>query len=69
MEGYASLDAAASDGDGAARLNTSTVKSVIEACVRIREPELLSTKLGQLKNLLAAATKGHAGGRVAGRRD
>ena len=30
---------------------------VVEACVRIRKPELLSTKLEQLKILLAAATQ------------
>ena len=44
------------------------LSSVVEACVRIRKPELLSTKLEQLKNLLAAATQGHAGGRGAGGR-
>ena len=41
------------------------LSSVVEACVRIRKPELLSIKLEQLKILPAAATQGHAGGRVA----
>ena len=44
------------------------LSSVVEACVRIRKPEVLSAKLGQLKNLLAAATQGHTGGRGAGLR-
>ena len=42
------------------------LSSVVEACVRIRKPELPSTKLEQLKILLAAATQGYADGRVAG---
>ena len=33
------------------------LSSVVEACVRIRKPELLSTKLGQLKIFLAAAAQ------------
>ena len=41
------------------------LSSVSETCVRIRRPELLSIKLEQLKILPAAATQGHAGGRVA----
>ena len=41
------------------------LSSVVEACVRIRKPELLSTKLEPLKILPAAATQVHAGGRVA----
>ena len=32
---------------------------VVEACVRIRKPELPTAKLKQLKILLAAATQGH----------
>ena len=39
------------------------LSSVVEACVRIRKPELLSIKLEQPKALPAAATQGHAGGR------
>ena len=35
------------------------LSSVVEACVRIREPELLTTKLKQLKILLAVASQGH----------
>ena len=35
------------------------LSSVVEACVRISRPELLSTKLEQLKILLAATTQGH----------
>ena len=41
------------------------LSSAVEACVRIRKPELLSIKLEQLKISPAAATQGHAGGRVA----
>ena len=41
------------------------LSSVVEACVRIRKPELLSIKLEQLKILPAAAPQSHAGGRVA----
>ena len=33
------------------------LSSVVEACVRIRKPELPSDKLEQLKILLAAATQ------------
>ena len=44
------------------------LSSVVEACVRIRKPELLTTKLKQLKILLAAATQGHTGGGGAGLR-
>ena len=44
------------------------LSSVVEACVRIRKPEFLAAKLGQLKNLLASATQRHTGGHGAGRR-
>ena len=42
------------------------LSSVVEVGVRIPMPSLLSTKLGQLKVVLAAAPQGPDGGRGAG---
>ena len=41
------------------RMDESLLSSVVEACVRVRKREFLSTKLEQLQILLAAATQGH----------
>ena len=49
-------------------MDEALLSSVVEACVRIRKPEFLAAKLGQLKNLLASATQRHTGGHGAGRR-